>query len=70
MSENSTNNSCSYLFSAVIPAPMSLHAMVPVSMVVVVQVHMVAVYVGENAVLHVCKSVNWACSSPDQAAPT
>ena len=39
--------------------------MAPVSIVVAVQVHMVAVHVGANAMLYIHKSLNEACSSPD-----
>ena len=49
---------------------MSPDATVPGSVVVAVQVHMVAVHVGDNVVLHVHKSVNGPCSSPAQAPPT
>ena len=49
---------------------MSLDAIVPVSVVVAVQVHMVAVQVGDNVVLHVHKSIDGLCSSPAQASPT
>ena len=49
---------------------MSLDATVPGSVVVAVQVHMVAVHMGDNVVLHVYKSINGPCSSPAQAPPT
>ena len=42
-------------------------AIVPVSMVGAVQVHMVAVHVGDNVVLHIHKSINGPYSSPTQA---
>ena len=49
---------------------MSPDATVPGSVVVAVQVHMVAVHRGDNVVLHVHKSINGPCSSPAQIPPT
>ena len=49
---------------------MSPDATMPGPVVVAVQVHMVAVHVGDNIVLHVHKSVDVPCSSPAQAPPT
>ena len=48
---------------------MSPDAIVPGSVVDAVQVHMVAVHVGDN-VLHAQESVNGPCNSPAQAPPT
>ena len=49
---------------------MSPDAIVSISVVVTMQVHMVAVHVGNNAVLFVYKFINEACNSPVQALPT
>ena len=46
---------------------MYLDAIVAVSVVVVVQVHMVIVHMGDNTVLHAQKSIYGALSSPAQA---
>ena len=70
MSANPAYNSCNLCFSAAVPIPMSTDIIVSVSVVVAVQVHMVAVHVGNNAVLHVYKFFNGACSSPAQAPLT
>ena len=49
---------------------MSPDAIAPVSVVVAVQMHMGAVHVGDNVVLHVHKSIDGPYSSPAQAPPT
>ena len=48
---------------------MSPDATVPGSVVVAVQVHMVAVHVGDNVVLYAQKPFDGPCNSPAQAPP-
>ena len=68
MFANSTNNSCNYCFSEV-PVPMSPDVIVPASVVVAMQVNIVAVHMGNNALLHIYKAIYGACSSPAKTSP-
>ena len=66
---NSINKSCNCGFSAVILNSMSVDAILSVVVVGTVQMHMVAVHMGNNIVLHMHRFLSRAYSRPVQALP-